>query len=767
MRNLIRAMLALTITIAGIDAGLAAELTVKKPNTTAVAHISAEGKIVDSRGRPQAHVRVVLRVMSNHLWNGPGTIDVADVLAETRSDDVGRFAFENAPLAASMSRIVDMLDRGDRGAEVVAVADGFGLGWTPLHAFSTNDLTVVLPPAAALEGTIEDDEAHAVPGAIIEIVAISRPDARENGYMEESDPDYLALNFSALRLRAVGDAKGHFRIAGLPGGRRLHASVAHPDYPHKFFAVDLDAHASPQPADRDRDGAADQVDLYVNPVKLVVARGPRLVIKVADESGKPLGGGCVQLSRSGAWTSRVPLDGVVRAAVAISDEKIAGLQDGEYRITYLPPDGVAVPSVNRGVRLTDADIATPREIELRLPATRIIEGRVVAKGTDVGIPGLTVAWAAAAHGVFNNSKSITDRDGGFRVPAFLGKGRLSVQGDAPGYFVVDSRTVWGTDLEKYARPVDLPGSGAIEPVRLEIARGLVLKGRLLDPRQSPVSAAVVRATSTGRLGMRQQAITDSEGRFVLSGMNPRAGCRVSATGDALLAWHSVADADDQPLDGSRTVEFDLRFEAAVTLTGRVLCDGKALAGVRMALLRGEPVKEGTRMYRLADVVTDADGRYRLSGLKPGDSYHIEVKPSFPAVDPNWQHQSPWMPTLADGASGEVALPDMNLRRMTQTLAGMVVDPDGKPVAGAEVSAGLVDSYGSLFRTSFGPLPWTETGRTGRFYLSVLPDMPLEITAYMKPREGDTEVRFPARVKAKLNQQDIRIVLDPSLVEEEE
>jgi hypothetical protein len=101
------------------------------------------------------------------------------------------------------------------------------------------------------------------------------------------------------------------------------------------------------------------------------------------------------------------------------------------------------------------------------------------------------------------------------------------------------------------------------------------------------------------------------------------------------------------------------------------------------------------------------------------------------------------------------------------LAGKVVDPDGNSVAGAQVSAMLRDGHTSLSRTSTaGPPPWTETDKEGRFKLQQLPDEPLTIMAYIRTKGGG-QIRFPAKVNVELNQQDIRIVLDPSLVEEEE
>ena len=105
-----------------------------------------------------------------------------------------------------------------------------------------------------------------------------------------------------------------------------------------------------------------------------------------------------------------------------------------------------------------------------------------------------------------------------------------------------------------------------------------------------------------------------------------------------------------------------------------------------------------RMDHIAKTVTDTDGRFRLTGLKAGDSYQIEVKPSITAHDPAWQHQSPWMPKLPDNASGEVKLPDVKLIKLTQSLAGQVVDPDGKPVEGAQVSAMLHDGFQGVAAT---------------------------------------------------------------------
>ena len=283
------------------------------------------------------------------------------------------------------------------------------------------------------------------------------------------------------------------------------------------------------------------------------------------------------------------------------------------------------------------------------------------------------------------------------------------------------------------------------------------------------------------------ATTDSQGRFTMNvpdGVDTELEAYTDRGGQ-----QRVEVVEREPLvvrysgdSQAKAADADRELKPEVVLTGRVLFGGKPLSGVKLTLNRGIPVEmnvprsgkssarraTGMRHEKVANAVTDAEGQYALSGLRAGDPYQIEVKPPFAAFDPRWHHQSPWGPKLADDAKYETMLPDMNLLKLTPSLAGRVVDPDGKPVAGATVSAQLRDGHTSIPRMSrSGPAPWTETDQEGRFKLQQLPDEPLAIMAYIKPKGKDLRIRFPAKVNAELNQQDLRIVLDPSLVEEEE
>ena len=723
-----------------------------------IAHISVRGRVVDFKGKPCPEARVFLRATTSRLGGEAARSDFSDVLAETRADAQGQFRFETVPIGPLMEPIADAFSVGRRGADVVALADGFGIGWTPLYDLEPeHDVTVTLASAATLEGTVSDEDGQAIEGADLEVLGISRLDGADDHFLEE--PDSIYLYFSTLRPRATSDADGRFRIVGLPSGRRLSVRIAHADHPPRFFAAATGEHPrSPPPVWKLHEH--DDETAYVNPVQLTLGSGPRLEVHIVDENGQPLGGGSIA---PGASSFRVAPDGTSRMAVA---------KPGEYRLLYTPPDDQSRrdhsrPGLQRTITLSAENIAAPKKIELRLPAARLAAGRVVAQGTDDGVPGVRVLWTSGSPSAKNEadaafSRAITDGHGRFQLAVLPGVGQVALDGHRAGFFVPGRSTLPVADWNKYAVEIDVPDDAPAEPLRIEVSRGLVVRGRLLDGEKNPVAGMIVRAAPQAGSVPPRTALTDRRGRFEIAGLSPRDDCMLTALGDGFVAALSISGDAEHSLTDSKAVDAELVLEPAVTLIGRVLIDDEPLANVRL-VLRGFRER---RVYISATTVTGDDGRYRLCGLKPGDTYNIEVWPPVPAIDPRWHHQSAFVPTLAEDAAGEVTLPDMKLLHRSQSLAGVVVDPDGQPVAGAQVSAGLIGDGGSLFRASSGPVPWTKSDARGRFHLLQLPEEPLELTAYIEPKPGNNEIRFAARATPMLNQQDIRIVLDPTLVEEE-
>ncbi|MGH7138035.1 MAG: MSCRAMM family protein, partial [Pirellulales bacterium] len=580
---------------------------------------------------------------------------------------------------------------------------------------------------------------------------------------------------------AVADAEGRFRIENLPADHYISLWAYHRDHPQSFFVAAIGPHATPQPlVERQFGNSVRQTPVQVNPLKLTLRRGPRVRVRVLDQAGNPPRGGRVSLFvRLGGrkWQEdALPADGLLAWAA---------LSTGAYRVIYVPADEGAF-CLNQAVSLGNAEFETPKEVRMVLPSGGELSGRVVGEGTKKALEGVTVIWSSTlVDGDWSDaasSKAVTDRDGRFQIRALPGNGRIKLLGNAPGFFIDNHRRQTRAEPGEYRYPVDVPQEGPMAPLALEVPRGLTIRGRVTDKEGRAVPGIVVGASRDVHIRIHAATtVTDAEGGFEISGLNPRHDYQLSAIDDSRAGYTVVEGEPRQPWNESRSVEAAIVLEPTVTLTGRVLLAGDPQAGVRLKLKRHHDFKEidgpplgdnrrsrafASQSTELQTVLTGADGRYSLGGLKAGDSYSIEVEPPFPAIDASWPHQSPHIPKLPANAQGEVKLPDMKLRRLNQSLAGMVVDPDGKPVSGARVSAMLRKGHTFVNRASrSGPLPWTETDAQGRFRLEQLPDEPLSLMAYIQ-KGGGGPIRFPARVSVELNQQDIRIVLDPSLVEEE-
>lgn len=455
------------------------------------------------------------------------------------------------------------------------------------------------------------------------------------------------------------------------------------------------------------------------------------------------------------------------------EAKVVTNKDGHFEVPKIASGGPLRsyvrldPSLPVRPRLKDDFYLAPGEtlqMEIPLVPAPKVYGKVRAKDSGKPIAGAEISLG---YGGFRQSdQAVTDDEGRFEGRALPGPVRVHIISLPDGYVQLG---------EPWAESYDVPGKVTeFELPTVEVVRTHKLTGRLVDDKDQPVTITqLVAVDGNRRYGF---ATTDSQGRFT---MNVPDGVDVHF--EVYTAQHgqepvTVFERDPLLLRYSgtaqeRAIASDRKSKADVTLTGRVLSGGKPLADVQLTLKRGEEIKTigrgGMRMREIANATTDADGRYRLSGLKAGDSYQITMSPPFVAADPAWQHQMPWIPKLSDDAADEFVLPDVNLRKLTQKLAGRVVDLDGKPVSGATVSAMLRDGRESIPRTHISaPPPWTKTDEEGRFKLQQLPDEPLALMAYIPPKGGGV-IRFPAKVNVELNQQDIRIVLDPSLVEEEE
>jgi protocatechuate 3,4-dioxygenase beta subunit len=599
---------------------------------------------------------------------------------------------------------------------------------------------------------VRDKAGQAVPDVRVRAVGFTRATAEIDGIFQQ--PGELALSYSEVTQQTMTDREGRFTLRHMPPDYRVGLEFVRPGFSRNFLFLDTNPNNIFTQLGTSG-GRGGSFSVQRSPLRVTVEAGRFARIKVLDHAGQPVReGGVEMIDGQRHFAGQEPVNPDGEALLAIREP-------GRYEL-HFGTDPLR-PRLSTSVKLDLKPGEDSPVVEIRLPEFRWQTGRVVDADTGKGVAGVHIHYGRKAEGaagdVSASSMCVSGADGGFRIPVAAGPGSLLVARPTFGYWsLIAPGAKDRGQLPRLA--IDVPKTGDAAPVTLSLSHGLAVKGIVRDADGKPVANAVVHVQSEGRAYRQATALTSAEGRYEAAGLSPREGAILTASSPGGFVWKKIDADPNHPGDRTRWQELDVRLERGVTLTGRVLFQGQPRAGVVLKLSRtlGE-VKN--RFYFLGQVRTDAQGRYRVHGLAAGDRYHFEVVDADGLADPDWHHQSPYLQTVREGLA-EVALPDLKLKTRGQSLRGVVVDPQGKPVAGVSVSARL-GSGRSLSRPASGPPPWTTTDDQGRFALHQLPDEPIELMAYHNDGRGG-RVLYPSISRPKMNQQDIRIVFDPSLSE---
>lgn len=242
-----------------------------------------------------------------------------------------------------------------------------------------------------------------------------------------------------------------------------------------------------------------------------------------------------------------------------------------------------------------------------------------------------------------------------------------------------------------------------------------LLGRVVDADGKPVTGAVVsirgitRAQGTqfgGNDDVDQVAVSDADGKFRITSRKPfdAAGVDVEARGLAKGIFQSLATGGEV---------HTLKMTAGATLKGRVVENGKPLAGVEMNVSGAN--RESSVFVGDFSIATDADGNFLFANLPPRTEYvlcgtmdSLGERGCIPAKN---------VRAGDDSESSDVG--DLEVRPAFM-LAGQIRLTDGKPLPAHE--------HVQLSREG----PWDsaqiETDEAGRFKFVGVPPEQVGITA---------------------------------------
>ena len=236
-----------------------------------------------------------------------------------------------------------------------------------------------------------------------------------------------------------------------------------------------------------------------------------------------------------------------------------------------------------------------------------------------------------------------------------------------------------------------------------------LSGTVVDAAGKPVAGARVVMergldAATNQAKVMAETVTGADGRFRLGPVEPvyraREGLRVQADG---YAAQVIGAGTCSVFPGSDCDLGRIQLDRGRTFVGQVLDpDGKPVGGADVEC----NVHRIVSPFHIGAVIppqkltTDAEGRVRTPPLPVG-LVALNVRAT------GWRSAA-WDWQRAAAAGGEVVLPPLRLEKDVP-IAGVVQDEQGRPIAGARISAGEApdttsDAAGRFVLRGFGPNP---------------------------------------------------------------
>lgn len=751
-----------------------------------VEQITVEGVVVDANGQPLIGQTVWLCERASYRLTelrSAGELPMLDPnpivdgsIARTTTDNEGRFRFVD--VTSKASRVYK--ERPSRW-DVIVRTDGQAVGWASLpKAKPDAPLMVRIGNEFPISGIVVDQDG--APVANVEIRLAGLDDVDAPGTPAETDStQQLDLNGSALAPSAVSDAAGRFEMRGLPAGKRASLATAHPSFIRRPVFVATTETPAPPVKQRDIvDGKVAEVEFPVlnPPARIALDCGYRLELAFAEEkSGQPLPG-----IKVNAWH----IYGRGQTEAVTGDDGMVALgpfHAGTVSATVtLPKD---TPLIARPFQYDLVGEERNRRVDVRLGEGRVVHGRIAGEPADK-LRTLVAVFCcdqpARRHWPEDYSAPVA-ADGSFaiRVPPGVsgvvsaGRPDDDLTFDLPPRGIVrntagDSREA----LVAHGPKIPVAASGdatADKPVEIPVPRSAPVTGTVVDANGQPVARPVFELLNPDRFSYwfgfeypasRPSLKVNPDGRFEITGLQRPfpAIYKVTDSGGQLALIHTFYCT---PAGEERQIE----LKAVADVVGKVLLNGQPLVGqpvkAKMTVhIDAEKTGRGVGYpLDLAEVNTGDDGTYRFTGLPVGASLELFSSRSERDQITQRVHVTESMEPIVAADIAFVAL--------SGNSTGMVVDLDGHPVSGAEIS--VHDAFDPMnynpsrrgYSGRNGAYEPVRSGEDGSFTVENLPEGTSLDLRVRSPRDPDRPFAGTTAVlNFRAGDHGLRVILDPNL-----
>jgi hypothetical protein len=419
-------------------------------------------------------------------------------------------------------------------------------------------------------------------------------------------------------------------------------------------------------------------------VDLALARGGSISGRIVDETGEPMAGAQVSVSRPVVrdWRSTLQGEGPAVTTDGAGRYRVFGLRPGRYFISVTPlsallrsqPHPGYAPVFYPGTDVATAEglvsVATSEDvagIDFAIGPTRggSISGHVLATGHTLSSTVIVTLRRQGKPGEFlsaapSNRSSIQTTDG------------FTFNAVPPGAYVIEAiaSSSDGATALRAETPVEITGGAALRDVVVRVMPGIAVRGHVTYESASSVAPVAPRvlvslqSPDATRLQSEEPAPVAADGTFAWRAVQtPQFLLRAQEPGwmlkrvllNGVDVTDQPVDLPTRPLDGIEIVLTDRLSH----VTGSVSdVRGAAMSNVAVVAFADDPTKwsRGTRFIGRAQ--SDAQGHFSIDGL-PSGAYLVTAVPDFESgMDSDRQMLDEWRTvatpaTLRDG--GTVAL----------------------------------------------------------------------------------------------------------------
>lgn len=376
---------------------------------------------------------------------------------------------------------------------------------------------------------------------------------------------------------------------------------------------------------------------------------------------------------------------------------------GNFRLDDVAPGTVTVEARAVGAapgRKSGVKVAAEQVVDvgtLVLPEGRTVRGRVLDAKDDTPLAGAVVSALVAQGGM---RVRLPGMDGAAGSAVSGTDGAFEIRGLEPRAYNVAAQH---PDFSPNETTVEVPADQDPGEIAVRLSRGGTLTGLVRDAAKAPVPGANIMVMK-GFGGELQSAATGPDGRYTIEKLSPGTYSAIRQPDDGRIIIGMGMKQVTIKEGEITTLDFDEASKHQVT--GRILRSGKPVGNVNVIFFQGDGRAGGAMKTTSAD----AEGRYSIGVDAPGP-YTVAVSGGM----------------MFGGSQATVVVPDaptatIDVQLKSGAITGRVVDPDGKPVAGAFLIARL-DA-----ETARGGAGSAQSGSDGGFAIEGIDDGTYRVTA---------------------------------------